>query len=119
MVAESLPPTAWTACCGDLGRGLRFPDSPLGGFLPSGLPPIVSGKGLSLPPSRPSSEVIHPRLSFEKNRANSLVRLNANKHYQRFLWSCAHPVLLPVWAVSAKTFVIHEDFAIRSVERRR
>ena len=34
-----------------LGRGLRFPDSPLGGCVASVLPPIRPGKGLSFLPS--------------------------------------------------------------------
>lgn len=49
------------------------------------LPPIGSWASSQAGTStEPSSVVLRPRVSFEKNRANSLVRLNANKHYQRF-----------------------------------
>jgi hypothetical protein len=67
-------------------RRMRFPDSPLGG--PWTCVEMDSGcldrqiRRSELPD--PVQRVLCPRFSVEKNRANSLVRLNANKHYQRF-----------------------------------
>jgi len=67
-------------------RRMRFPDSPLGGLWTCVemdsrcLDRLVCR---SEPPD-PIQRVLRPRFSVEKNRVNSLVRLNANKHYQRF-----------------------------------
>ena len=54
-----------------------FPDSLL-----AMRPAIVKQRPVEL-----SSKVLCPRLSVEKNRANSLVRLNGNSQYQPFLRS--------------------------------
>ena len=67
-------------------RRMRFPDSPLGGLwicfeIDSGCLARLTCRP-ELPD--PIQRVLRPRFSVEKNRANSLVRLNANKHYQRF-----------------------------------